>query len=389
MSVEKVLVVDKDLITRKFLKHTLEEKGFLVSQAESGKEGLVLAWRDQPDVIVVDPDFSDIEADAFIQKIKHDARTVSTPVIALSSQLDKEFAQNLLAQGYNIYLPKTGAAIAELLKILKKTEINTVQGPVKEESLGKLFTFLSAKGGTGTSSLCANVAMNIAEAEPEAKVVVVDMVLPIGSIASIIGYEGSIDLTTITDLSPEEITADFLRDSLPYIDSWKFHLLAGAPSPEASNLLRVENIHPLFDILQEVFDYIIIDLGRSLSRISLPLIQQSDLIIFIMGTDQGTVKITETVTEYLKSLNIDFRKLYPILNRAIGLEGLTKADAEEVLNIEIKMTVPYMGGNFTLANNQSQPITHKFPNDPGAFMLRDLAKNILEEAHILEKTFLR
>ncbi len=389
MSVEKVLVVDKDLITRKFLKHTLEEKGFLVSQAESGKEGLVLAWRDQPDVIVVDPDFSDIEADAFIQKIKHDARTVSTPVIALSSELDKEFAQNLLAQGYNTYLPKTGAAIAELLKILKKTEISTIQAPAKKESLGKLFTFLSAKGGTGTSSLCANIAMNIAEAEPEAKVVVVDMVLPIGSTASIIGYEGSIDLTTITDLSPEEITADFLRDSLPYIDTWKFHLLAGAPSPEASNLLRVENIHPLFDILQEVFDYIIIDLGRSLSRISLPLIQQSDLIIFIMGTDQGTVKITETVTEYLKSLNIDFRKLYPILNRAIGLEGLTKADAEEVLNIEIKMTVPYMGGNFTLANNQSQPITHKFPNDPGAFMLRDLAKNILEEAYILEKTFLR
>ncbi len=147
MSVEKVLVVDKDLITRKFLKHTLEEKGFLVSQAESGKEGLVLAWRDQPDVIVVDPDFSDIEADAFIQKIKHDARTVSTPVIALSSELDKEFAQNLLAQGYNIYLPKTGAAIAELLKILKKTEISTIQAPAKKRKLGQAIYFPQRKRG--------------------------------------------------------------------------------------------------------------------------------------------------------------------------------------------------------------------------------------------------
>ncbi len=147
MSVEKVLVVDKDLITRKFLKHTLEEKGFWVSQAESGKEGLVLAWRDQPDVIVVDPDFSDIEADAFIQKIKHDARTVSTPVIALSSELDKEFAQNLLAQGYNIYLPKTGAAIAELLKILKKTEISTIQAPAKKRKLGQAIYFPQRKRG--------------------------------------------------------------------------------------------------------------------------------------------------------------------------------------------------------------------------------------------------
>ncbi len=389
MSVKKVLIVDKDLITRKFLKHTLEEKGFVVSQAESGKEGLVFAWRDQPDVIVVDPNFSDIELDSFIQKIKHDVRTESTPVIALSSQLDKEFAQSLLAQGYDTYLPKSGAAVAELLKIFRKTVSSPLQPPAQRDTQGKLFTFLSAKGGTGTSSLCANMAMNIAETEPDAKVIVVDIVLPIGSISSIVGYEGSIDLTTITDLSPEEFTGDFLRNSLPYIDLWKFHLLAGAPNPEASNLLQVENTHPLFDILQEVFDYIIIDLGRSLSRISLPLIQQSDLIVLVMGTDQGTVKITETVIEYLKSLNIDLRRLYPILNRAIGLEGLTKADAEEVLNIEIKMTVPYMGGNFTLANNQSQPVTQKFPNDPGAFMLRNLAANILEEARILKKTLLR
>ncbi len=386
MEAKKILIVDKDIITRKFLKHTLEEKGYSVSQAESGKEGLVLAWRDQPDVIVADPSFSDLEADTFIQKIRQDTRTASTPVVALSSNLEKEFAQHLLTQGYSIYLPKSGGAINELLNIFKKNELGIAKKVAKNISSGKMFTFLSAKGGTGTSSLCANIAMNIATIEPDAKIAVVDMVLPIGSIASLVGYEGSIDLTTITDLPQEEITENFLDNSLPYIKPWKFSLLAGAPNPEASNLLQVQKISHLFETLQNLFDYVIVDLGRSLSRISLPIIQNSNLIILVLGTDQGTVKITGTVIDYLKSLNIDFKRLYPILNRAIGLEGLTKADTEEVLGIELKMTVPYMGGNFTLANNQSQPITEKFPNNPGAFMLRSLAKNILEEALILKKT---
>ncbi|MBT3337312.1 MAG: response regulator [Anaerolineae bacterium] len=379
MVFKTVLVIDKDVITRKFLKHMLEEKGHAVSQAESGREGLVLAWRDQPDVIVADPNFLDLDAAAFVQKIRQDPRTAFTPIIALSSNLDKEFSEDLLAEGYNHYLQKSGNAITELLKIFEETSTDFQEKTGKRENAGKVFTFLSAKGGTGTSSLCANIAMNIAIAEPEAKVVVVDMVLPIGSLGSIVGYEGSIDLTTITDLPQEEITIDFLDKSLPRIELWNFHLLAGAPNPEASNLLQVQNISHILKTLEEIFDYIIIDLGRSLSRISLPIIQKSDLLILILGTDQGTVTITKSVTEYLKTLGIDLKKLYLILNRAIGLEGITKTDAEKILDLDIKMTMPYMGGNFTTANNQSQPITHKFPNDTGAFMLRSLAKNIIEE----------
>jgi hypothetical protein len=58
------------------------------------------------------------------------------------------------------------------------------------------------------------------------------------------------------------------------------------------------------------------------------------------------------------------------------LEGLTKAQAEEIIGLPIRMTLPYMGGNFALANNQHQPITVKYPTDTASIILKDGARDI-------------
>ncbi len=378
MQAKKILVIDKDIITRKFLKHTLEEKGYLVSQAELGKEGLILAWRDQPDVIIVDPLLPDIDGELFIQKIRQDARTASTPVLALSANTAPTFGETCLNQGYTLYFPKSGEAIRKLLTELQHLDTIAAGPQLKKRKGGKLIVFLSGKGGTGVSSLTANIATIIRETEADTKVAVVDMVLPIGSIASLVDYKESINLTTIADLPQEEITPAFIHATLPRIPVWKFSLLAGAPHPEASNLLQVSKIPHIINSLRDEFDYVVIDLGRSLSRISLPIIEQANLLLLVLGTDKESVKLTKIIANYLKNMKIDAKKLYPILNRAIGLEGLTKGQAEEILGFEIKLTIPYMGGSFTIANNQATPVTHKFPNATGTFMLRDLSKAILD-----------
>ncbi|OQY34730.1 MAG: hypothetical protein B6I38_02190 [Anaerolineaceae bacterium 4572_5.1] len=387
MDETQVLIIDRDAISQKFLTSTLQEQGYIVSQAGSGREGLIFAWRDLPDVIVIDPNLSDLSGEILIQKLRQDPRTASTPIIALSSDPNPELASVSLKQGYSKYLVKSKEAIGQLIEIIAR--LLSEKGEEEDttpKSRGRLIVFLSAKGGTGTSSLCANIAMNIASIEPEAKVAVVDMVLPIGSIAPLVGYTGKIDLTTIANKPPEEITAVFLRKKLPKINLWRFQLLAGASTPESANLLQVKRIPDIVDELQKAFDYIVVDLGRSLSRISLPIIQQADLIALILSTDKGTITLTKTVGEYLQSQEIDLHKIYPILNRAIGLEGLTKSEAEDILGLEIRTTVPYMGGNFTVANNQSVPVTHKFPNDTAAFILQQLTEKMINTVRDLHES---
>jgi len=122
---------------------------------------------------------------------------------------------------------------------------------------------------------------------------------------------------------------------------------------------------------------VLVDLGRSLSRISLPIIQEADLLVLIMSTDQSTITLTKTILDYLHAQGVQSQNIYTILNRAVGLEGLTKAEAEKIIDLPIKTALPYMGSNFALANNLNQPIIKKYPGDSAAITFKDTANGMI------------
>lgn len=374
-----ILLLDENPASRNFLANSLREKQFKVLEAPSGREALISAWRDEPDLIVFDPVLTDIRDDEFIAKLRSNPRTKNMPLVALSSDPGPARRDACVNAGVDEYLVKSSQALMTLDESLKRIFSNvaaTEQAVRVEKEPGLLFVFLSAKGGTGTSSLCANVAMNIKQAQPDARVVVVDLVLPIGSIGPIVGYDGKLNITTVADLPASQMSGDYFPKNLPRPELWQFQLLSGSPDPQAANALKGDRVDFVVETLQSTYDYVILDVGRSLSRISLPLIQKADLIALIVSTDHGTIKLTKTIYNYLKSQGIDNQKIYTILNRALGLEGATKAEAEETIGLPIKTTVPYMGGNFALANNLNQPITTKYPTDTVSIILKELAANI-------------
>ena len=381
-----ILIVDENATSRNFLGITLREKQFKVLEAASGKEALISAWRDEPDLVLFDPVLSDIKDEDFIRKLRNNSRTSNTPLIALSSDPSSARKEACLDAGVTEYLVKSSQAIPSLEESLARlfSPVEPVQVVSSEEKdPGLLIVFLSAKGGTGTSSLCANLAMNIKQGQPEARVVVADLVLPIGSIGQIVGYEGKMNLITVADLPSAQTNEEYFRKNLPEPESWQFQLLAGSPDPQHGNILKGERIEQIVDVLRSAYDFIILDLGRSLSRISLPLIQKADLITLIVSTDQSTIQLTKTVWEYFQTQGIDDQRIYAILNRAVGLEGLTKAEAEEIIGITIKTTVPYMGSNFALANNLNQPITRKYPTDTASIIFKETASDMVKLARRL------
>ena len=383
---KKILVLDENEASRKFLSNLLHEKHFEVFDAPSGKEALIVAWRDDPDLILFDPVLHDIESGEFVQKLRLNARTSNTPIIALSSDPSPARKETCLNAGVNEYLIKSSETLRALDEALQR--IFTTETPIPPEVVvtndelkkGLLIVFLSAKGGTGTSSLCANLAMNIKIHQPEASVVVADLVLPIGSIAQIVGGDEKPNLVTVADLPAGQTNGEYLHKNLPKPELWKFQLLAGSPDPQHGNNLKGDRIGQIVDVLRASYDFIILDIGRSLSRISLPLIQQADLIALIVATDQSTIHLTKTIWEYLQSQGVDDQSVYAILNRAVGLEGLTKSEAEKIIGIPIKTMIPYMGSNFTLANNLNQPITTKYPGDTASIVLKEASENMVKLA---------
>jgi len=381
-----VLVIDADPRSLNFLSALLVKQGHVVQAASHGKEGYISALRDHPDIVVFDPAMSDMSAVEFVRKIRADRRTAGVLCVALTTSSDAGQMSDLLTAGCNEYLVKSPETIEKLVALVagmhpQVQETQPMPGVKKKSRQGGLLAvFLSAKGGTGTSSLCANIAQNIAVNQSSMDVAVLDMVMPIGSIGSITGYVGEYNLVTAAAHSLADLNGQYLRQSISPLPNWGFRLLAGAPDPESAYSVDASTIPTLIRAFRQAFDITFVDLGRSLSRISLPIILEADVLVIVTGADLSTVTLTQIMWNHLQLKGLDSQRVYMLMNRAVGLEGLGKSDAEQMIGLQIQATVPYMGGNFTLANNQHLPVLQKMPNDTAAMMLDQISRQILEMA---------
>ncbi len=379
-----VLLVDADPVSLNYLSGLLVKQEYNVQAASSAKVGYITALRDHPDVIVFDPSFKDMSAVEFVHKLRNDRRTATTLLVALAATDNAQMGE-LMTAGCNEFMLKSQESIGKLQTLLASMsgqvqETRPMPGVQKRKQGGLLVVFLSAKGGTGTSSLCANIAQNISANQPQLDIAVMDLVLPIGSIASTVGYQGDFTLVQAVAHDLETLNGDFLRRTLTPQPNWSFRLLAGAPDPEAANSLDASRIPVLTQTFKQAFDLTLVDLGRSLSRISLPIILDADAVALIVSSDLSTVTMTHVVWEYLNTQGLDTQRISAIMNRAVGLEGLSKSDAERIIGLPIETTIPYMTGNFTLANNQHLPLLTKFPNDTAALVLDQVSRQILDVA---------
>ncbi len=372
-----VLVLDADPRTLSFFAAYLSRYGHLVQTGSSAREGYIAALRDQPEVIIFDPQLPDMPGVEFIRRLRADRRTAATLCIALSTNPGPELTSALMAAGCNEVLSKTPDVFEKLLTLLRP-KAETPLSVARQGGL--LVVFLSAKGGSGTSSLCANLAQNIAETNRELDVAVMDLVLPIGSIGPIVGYDETFSLAQAAAETPEAISGEYMRQHLPLQESWRFRLLAGVADPESANALDASRIPGLIRAARQAFDLTLIDLGRSLSRISLPIILEADVVALVLSADLSTITLSRKVWDYLQVKGLQHRRVYPVLNRVIGPEGLSKSDAERLLGLQIQATIPYMMGNMTLSNNQHLPVSRHLPNDTAVMMLSQVSRDIVHLA---------
>lgn len=375
MAGKTILVIDADVASRNFVVRTLQQQQHHVLQVGSGKEGLIAAWRDRPDLIIIEPNLPDLKGEDLATRLRQDPRTQQLPLVALSSDKTGASLRSCLDAGFNEFIVKSGEAVPVLVEAINRLLMGTT---ARIRHGGFLIAFLSAKGGVGTSSLCANLAMNISYNQPEVSVVVVDAVLPLGSIAPMVGYGGGQNLATAADLDSASCTPEYFRENLAKLTDWRFHLLAGASDPESANHLHVGRIREVVNVLKLTYDYVILDLGRSLSKSNLPIFQEADLVSLVMGTDASSVTLTKTVLDYLHSKGVMDASIFAIMNRASGLEGTSKPEAEKILGLDIKTSIPYLGNQLATASTQHQPYSLKFPKETATILLRDAAQRMTE-----------
>jgi pilus assembly protein CpaE len=375
MAENVVLIIDSEEASSQFLAQLLRQKGFKVITSTSGKDGLLRANDYLPSAIVLDTALTDITPRELIQRFQGDRRLALAPVIATSARYDAAEMQTLMAAGCVEYYAKSGSAALALVEALPRLVAES-DARANKDDRGVLIVFSSAKGGIGTSSLCANLAHGLAAGLQSSTVSLIDLVLPMGSISSITGYEGPCQPGDLVQRLDANIPLEQLRECFPVPHGWGFHYLPGSPNPEVAAQFPFNRLPDIMDAMRRMFHYVIVDLGRMLSPLVLPVIQAADVIALVVGTDYDSAELSSRLLKYFLSQGIHPERVYPILNRAVGLQGLTKAQIEAALGIEVRMTMPYLIDNFTLANNLHTPFINKFPEDSASMQLKQIASEI-------------
>lgn len=385
-----VLVVDSNEKVRRVVAKLLARQGLRPLMAGSGKEGLILAWRERPQIIIFEPNLPDLPLAEFIQRLRRDRRTTGTPLIAFAARATAEDMVHCMEAGCDHFLAKhkeTLPALLDLVNRLVGGAGGAEKAPQGAGRRGYLVVFLAAKGGLGTSSLCAHIAA-AAAMERDESMALVDLSLPLGTLLEITG-PSRVRPWTIAQASntpAHQLSRAFLEEHLTEADGWGLHLLPAPRTPDEAQQVNPDGVPLVLQALQRHFGVVFADLGRGLSRVTLPVLRQADQVALVLTHDEVTVQKTRVVLDFLLTTqHLPRERIFLILNRPTELQGLTKQAVEERLNLPIQGALMYLGEHMSLTHSTHTPLTVKYPDDASAFAVRRMAQELLFRAEQLRQ----
>jgi signal transduction histidine kinase/CheY-like chemotaxis protein len=102
----KLLVVDDEETSRNFLKELLENVGFRVTEALSGKFALNLVHRERFDALISDIRMSDTDGHSMCREIRADLKLRDLVLIACSASVYEDDRHKAISSGFDDFLPK-------------------------------------------------------------------------------------------------------------------------------------------------------------------------------------------------------------------------------------------------------------------------------------------
>jgi two-component system, cell cycle response regulator DivK len=102
----RILVVEDDADNRRIVAKVLSVAGYEMLEAAGGEEGVAMALRERPDLVLLDLAMPGVDGWEAARRLKSDPRTADIPVIALTAFALRGDEERARAAGCDGYLAK-------------------------------------------------------------------------------------------------------------------------------------------------------------------------------------------------------------------------------------------------------------------------------------------
>lgn len=235
---------------------------------------------------------------------------------------------------------------------------------------GKVFTFYSAKGGAGCTTLACNTAIALKQMTGK-EVALFDCGLLFGDIGVVLNLDPR---STVIDLLPHvqsrQLDPDLLDEMLVAHPSGVKVLLA-PPSPEKAELITPDHVQRILSTLRERYDYVVIDTWPTFEERILHVLDAADRIVVPTTLEMPAIKNSKLLMDVTSALAYPPEKVVMVLNRADSRGGISVQDVEDVLQRRFAVEIVSDGRLTTHSLNEGVPFVMTHPDAP---ISRDVAR---------------
>ncbi len=236
----------------------------------------------------------------------------------------------------------------------------------------RVFTFLSAKGGSGCTTAAVNTAVALQQAHGD--VVLVDFA-PIGHAALHLNLRPQFGvLDALQNLHRMDTS---LLDGLMSPTKEGLHLLAGPQQPYPSEPTPGE-LARLFDLLVNHYRFVVVDVSSRLDPTTRLLSDLSNAVLMVAQTDVVSLWSAARIHNFLEE-GTGRDRLRLVLNRYKKIPGFTDEDVEQVTNCKVLFKVPNAYQQVSPAIDHGTPIVLQDTSEVSR-SYRTLAQTLAEAA---------
>jgi pilus assembly protein CpaE len=203
----------------------------------------------------------------------------------------------------------------------------------REETRGRVFTVVNAKGGSGATTVAVNLALALQSAH--GNVVLVDMA-PLGHAALHMNLKPT--FTIVDALRNLHRMDSSLLESFTTRHSGGLQLLAGPSAPIPVEPSTAEFAR-LFDMLVAHFRYVVVDASMRIDATTRLVSNMSQGVLLVAHADVASLWSAAKIQQYLGETG-GRERLHLVLNRFRKIPGFTEADAEAAAGIKLLWKIP-------------------------------------------------
>lgn len=235
-------------------------------------------------------------------------------------------------------------------------------------------SFISCKGGAGTTFIAANVGYAIS-ALHDRRVLLVDLNQSFGDAAFLVSDQAPPSTLPQMCAQIDRLDAAFLEASLTHV-SPTFHILAGAGDPLKGHEIHEEKLEWILGVAAPRYDVVLFDLGQSINALSIVALDRSAEVHMVLQASMPYVRAAVRLQEILTSLAYSPDRIRMLLNRYRRNDERARSALEQVLGKRPSHVIPDDPQVAYEAVNHGEPVLKMARNSSISRGLQTLAQTI-------------